>query len=63
KELFIDEKIPRDLRCRIPLVFSGTDLFWVAGLRMAASARPATADSRIARVELLDFASDPVILA
>jgi len=63
KELFIDEKIPRGLRPRIPLVFSGTTLFWVAGLRMAASARPVAADSRIARVELLDFASDPVILA
>ncbi|MSM38613.1 MAG: tRNA lysidine(34) synthetase TilS [Geobacter sp.] len=63
KELFIDEKIPRGLRCRIPLVFSGTTLFWVAGLRMAASARPVAADSRIARVELLDFVSDPVILA
>lgn len=63
KELFIDEKVPRGLRPRIPLVFSGTTLFWVAGLRMAASARPVAADSRIARVELLDFASDPVILA
>ncbi len=32
-DFFVDEKIHRHLRDSIPLVFSGSDLIWVAGLR------------------------------
>lgn len=32
KEIFIDKKIPQSERMRIPLLFSGTDLIWIAGV-------------------------------
>ncbi|RII27380.1 MAG: tRNA lysidine(34) synthetase TilS [Geobacter sp.] len=53
KELFIDDKIPRDRRWRIPLVFSMKDLVWVAGVRACAGARltPGTVD--VLKVEIL----------
>lgn len=33
KDYFIDEKIPRDLRDRIPLILDGEDIIWVTGYR------------------------------
>lgn len=38
KELFIDAKIPPDVRQRTPLIFCGTELLWVAGLRRSSLA-------------------------
>jgi tRNA(Ile)-lysidine synthase len=34
KNFFIDLKIPRSERSKIPLVISGGDICWVAGLRI-----------------------------
>ena len=55
KKLFIDEKIPISDRERIPLVFCGQSLIWVAGVRRAASAPVTGVDEVVARVELRDF--------
>ncbi|ABK99855.1 tRNA lysidine(34) synthetase TilS [Pelobacter propionicus] len=33
KELFMERRVPRDQRGRIPLIFCGDDLIWVCGLR------------------------------
>ena len=55
KDIYIDEKVPSQLRNRIPLFFSGDTLFWVAGLRAAGSAVPGKDNGRNARVELLEF--------
>ena len=33
QDFFVDEKVPRDERDSIPLVFSGDDIIWVAGYR------------------------------
>ncbi len=63
KELFIDEKVPRPLRRRIPLFFSSDTLFWVAGLRKAGFASPEAHDTMSVRVELLEFDMDAAILA
>lgn len=35
KEFFIDEKIPKDLRGKIPLVCCGPDVLWVIGYRIS----------------------------
>jgi tRNA(Ile)-lysidine synthase len=53
KDLFIDSKIPRNRRWRIPLVFSMSHLVWVAGVQPAAEARltPGTVD--VLKVEIL----------
>ena len=34
QDFFVDEKVPRDERDRIPLIVSGDDIIWVAGYRM-----------------------------
>jgi tRNA(Ile)-lysidine synthase len=33
QDFFVDEKVPRDERDRIPIVVSGNDIIWVAGYR------------------------------
>jgi tRNA(Ile)-lysidine synthase len=35
QDLFVDEKIPRDERGRIPIVTSGHDIVWVCGMRVS----------------------------
>ena len=32
-DFFVDEKIPRDERGKIPVVLSGNDIIWIAGCR------------------------------
>jgi tRNA(Ile)-lysidine synthase len=34
-DLFVDEKVPRRSRGRVPLLISGSDIAWVVGLRIA----------------------------
>jgi tRNA(Ile)-lysidine synthetase-like protein len=46
KRLFIDAKVPRWERGRVPLVEAGGEIVWVAGLRRGARA-PITADTRL----------------
>ncbi|MGN0135684.1 tRNA lysidine(34) synthetase TilS [Anaerotignum sp.] len=38
KDLFIDEKIPRDRRAAYPLIVMGEEVLWVPGLRASAAA-------------------------
>ena len=38
KDLFIDEKIPRDRRASYPLITMGEEVLWVPGLRASAAA-------------------------
>ncbi len=38
KDLFIDEKIPRDRRASYPLIAMGEEVLWVPGLRVSAAA-------------------------
>ena len=33
QDFFVDEKVPRDMRDSVPVVFSGDDIVWVAGFR------------------------------
>jgi tRNA(Ile)-lysidine synthase len=55
KDLFINEKVPVNLRRRIPLLISGGDVVWVAGVRMGAKARVMAETESVVRVEILDF--------
>ncbi|ANA40233.1 tRNA(Ile)-lysidine synthetase [Geobacter anodireducens] len=45
KDIFIDAKVPRELRQSVPLVFSGDSLLWICGCRRGEPAR-ITAGSR-----------------
>lgn len=33
QDFFVDEKVPREMRDRVPIVLSGNDIIWVAGFR------------------------------
>ena len=57
KDLFIDEKIARDLRRRVPLLFCGDRLLWVCGIRVAACARLTGMTKAVVRAEIQDSAS------
>jgi tRNA(Ile)-lysidine synthase len=57
KDLFIDEKIPRDQRLRIPLVFSASRLIWVAGVRQATEASLKPQTTIVIKAEILGFTS------
>jgi len=50
KELFIDSKIPLAQRRSTPLVFSGSELIWVCGLRFSGSAQLDAATTHIVKV-------------
>ena len=52
KDLFIDCKIPALQRKRIPLLFGGDRLLWVAGVRIDHRARLKPQTQRILRAEL-----------
>jgi len=39
KRLFIDEKVPAAARARVPLVLSGADIIWAAGVKRSAVAK------------------------
>ncbi|WP_072906544.1 tRNA lysidine(34) synthetase TilS [Malonomonas rubra] len=54
KRLFSDEKIELEERDRVPLIVSGEEILWVAGMRRSQQA-PVSADSaQILRLELLE---------
>ena len=40
KELYIDEKVPRGERERLPLIAAGDEILWAVGLRTAQAGRP-----------------------
>ncbi len=52
KKLFIDAKIPRRLRRRIPLVGAGDDIIWVGGMRVN---RPYYVTARTKRILCFQF--------
>jgi len=53
KNLFIDCKIPAPQRKRIPLLYRGDRLLWVAGVRIDHRVRLKPETQRILRVEVL----------
>jgi tRNA(Ile)-lysidine synthase len=55
KDVFIDAKIPLPLRRQLPLLFSGSDLLWVCGVKLAQVARITPSSSSIIRAEILGF--------
>ncbi|MBF0567738.1 MAG: tRNA lysidine(34) synthetase TilS [Nitrospirae bacterium] len=55
QDFFVDEKVPKDERDSVPLVYSGGDLVWIAGMRGDERFRP-TAETKIfVKLELLQM--------
>ncbi len=53
QDFFVDEKVPRDERDRIPIVLSGRDIVWVAGYRGDNRFRVSDTTERFLRLDLL----------
>jgi tRNA(Ile)-lysidine synthase len=55
KDFFIDAKVPKGLRRRIPLLISGGDIVWVVGYRIGDPFKLTKGSTRILRAEYLDY--------
>lgn len=55
KDLFINNKVPPADRSRIPLLVSGGEIVWVAGIRLGDRARVKPAVGAVLRVEILEI--------
>ncbi|MFB0527204.1 MAG: tRNA lysidine(34) synthetase TilS, partial [bacterium] len=51
-DFFIDRKIPRHLRDRVPLLVEGEDILWVVGIRRADKARITENTRKILEVQV-----------
>jgi tRNA(Ile)-lysidine synthase len=52
KDFFIDSKVPMGVRRRLPILFSGKDLLWICGLRVAEAGRISSATREVLEVEI-----------
>lgn len=50
KELFIDEKVPRNMRDRVPVIVAGREILWVVGVRRSNLARVSPSTRRVLRL-------------
>ncbi|MEW6228795.1 MAG: tRNA lysidine(34) synthetase TilS [Bacillota bacterium] len=50
KDLFIDEKVPGNMRDRIPVIVAGGKILWVVGVRMSGLARVTPGTCRVLRL-------------
>lgn len=55
KDFFIDAKIPKLLRRRIPLLVSGENIVWIVGYRMSDYYKLTEGSKRVLRAEYLDY--------
>ncbi|EAX47241.1 tRNA(Ile)-lysidine synthetase [Thermosinus carboxydivorans Nor1] len=53
KEFFIDAKVPRSERDRVPLICDQDGILWVAGYRQSARGRPDSATRRVLELTLI----------
>lgn len=53
KELFIERKMPRSHRSKIPIILSGDDIIWVVGLREADWAKVRKDTKKVLRIEVI----------
>ncbi|MEE8637763.1 MAG: tRNA lysidine(34) synthetase TilS [Candidatus Margulisiibacteriota bacterium] len=53
QDLFVDEKVPAELRDSIPVVESGGKIVWVGGLRIDERAKVTKSTKKIVKLELL----------
>lgn len=55
QDFFVDEKVPKDNRDSVPLVFSGGDLVWIAGMRGDERFKPTAKTKQFVKLELLQM--------
>lgn len=50
KDLFIDEKVPRNIRDRVPVIVAGKEILWVVGIKRSDLARVGPSTRRVLRL-------------
>ncbi len=55
KKVFIDRKIPRNKRSRIPIVTQDDTILWIAGIRRGAAAPVLETTQRIMKIEMVEL--------
>ncbi len=55
KDFFIDSKVPKALRRRVPLLISGGSIAWVVGYRINECFKLREDSKRVLRAEYLDY--------
>ena len=59
QDLFVDAKVPRPWRERIPLVVSSRGIAWVVGYRVAEWARENLGPGEVIEVRFIQVSRDP----
>jgi tRNA(Ile)-lysidine synthase len=62
QDYFVDEKIPRRLRSRVPLLCAGDDILWVMGLRTDGRFLPAPETKNVLGVTVRGEGTNPCLL-
>ena len=52
QDFFVDQKVPRDERNRIPLILSGDDIIWVVGYRADDRFKVTEKTKRVVKLEV-----------
>lgn len=55
KDFFVDAKVPKPLRRRIPLLVSGENIVWIVGYRISDYYKLTEGSKRVLRAEYLDY--------
>jgi tRNA(Ile)-lysidine synthase len=55
QDFFVDEKLPKERRGGVPLVFSGDELVWIAGMRGDERFKPNADTKTLVKLELLQM--------
>jgi tRNA(Ile)-lysidine synthase len=50
QDFFVDEKVPRDVRDTVPIVWSGNDIIWIAGYRADERFKPTEQTEKILKL-------------
>ena len=58
QDFFVDEKVPRERRDRVPIILSGNDIIWVAGYRADERFKVTEHTEKVLRLELSKLTAD-----
>ena len=53
KDLFIDRKVPKDLRSRLPILLSGDEILWICGMMLGQVAKVSPRTEKILKIKII----------
>jgi tRNA(Ile)-lysidine synthase len=58
QDFFVDEKVPRDMRDTVPIVWSGDNIIWIAGYRADERFKPSEQTEKILKLIISESRKD-----